>query len=81
MTFENIIHGLKEIASLEPKTVVFSGGEPLLRPEIFDIADYAVEKFNLNLHLITNGTLITEENVNNICKYFKAVSISIDGIN
>lgn len=80
LTFENIIHGLKEIASLEPKTVVFSGGEPLLRPEIFDIADYAVEKFNLNLHLITNGTLITEENVNNICKYFKAVSISIDGI-
>lgn len=80
LSFENIIHGLKEIASLNPEIVVFSGGEPLLRPEIFDIADYAVEKCNLNLHLITNGTLITEDNVKNICKYFKAVSISIDGV-
>lgn len=80
LSFENIKHGLKEIASLNPEIVVFSGGEPLLRPEIFDIADYAVEKCNLNLHLITNGTLITEDNVKNICKYFKAISISIDGI-
>lgn len=80
LSYENIIHGINEIASLNPEIVVFSGGEPLLRTDIFDIADYAVEKCNLNLHLITNGTLITEDNVISICKYFKAVSISIDGV-
>ena len=39
--------------------LVLSGGEPLFRPDIFDIAKYAVAK-GLTVALATNGTLVDE---------------------
>lgn len=39
--------------------VTFSGGEPLCRPDIFEVMNYARER-GLFFGLMTNGTLITE---------------------
>src|SRR3954471_1497663 len=39
--------------------LVFSGGEPLKRPDIFELADYT-RSLGLPAALATNGTLITE---------------------
>ena len=51
---------LREIARAGFKIMIFSGGEPLIRPDIFELVQYASD-----LHLIpvfgTNGTLITPE--------------------
>jgi AdoMet-dependent heme synthase len=70
---------LDDIASFASPVVVLSGGEPLLRPDVFDIAAYGSAK-GLRMCLATNGTLVTQE----ICEKIKAapirmVSLSLDG--
>jgi heme b synthase len=59
--------------------LVLSGGEPLLREDLFDIASYGTEK-GLRMCIATNGTLVNDE----ICEKMKAsgiriVSLSLDG--
>jgi len=59
--------------------VVLSGGEPLLRKDVFDIAAYGTEK-GLRMCLATNGTLVTEEICHNIKESgIRMVSLSLDG--
>lgn len=70
---------IDDIASYAKPVLVLSGGEPLLRQDVFDIARYGNEK-GLRMCLATNGTLVTEE----ICGKIKAsgiriVSLSLDG--
>jgi radical SAM protein with 4Fe4S-binding SPASM domain len=40
--------------------VSLTGGEPLLRPDIFEIVDFLGDR-GLSVNLITNGTLLTDE--------------------
>lgn len=70
---------IDDIVSFSNPTVVLTGGEPLLRHDIFDIAEYGTSK-GLRICLATNGTRITPE----ICKKIKSsgikmVSLSLDG--
>ncbi len=70
---------LDDIASYGKPVVVLSGGEPLLRPDVFEIAQYGTD-LGLRMCLATNGTLVTQE----ICGKIKAagikmVSLSLDG--
>ena len=59
--------------------LVLSGGEPLFRPDIFDIAKYAVKK-GLTVALATNGTLVDEEMAKKIVDSgVSRVAISLDG--
>ena len=59
--------------------LVLSGGEPLFRPDIFDIAKYAVSK-GLSVALATNGTLVDDDTARKIVDAGIArVSISFDG--
>jgi heme b synthase len=70
---------LDDIASYANPVMVLSGGEPLLRDDVFDIAAYGAKK-GLRMCLATNGTLVTEQ----ICQQIKQadikmVSLSLDG--
>jgi len=59
--------------------IIFTGGEPLLRPDIFDLAEYARER-GLRSVMAPNGTLITPEIARKIREAGIArCSISIDG--
>ena len=59
--------------------VVFSGGEPLKRPDIFELA-YHVHTLGLPAALATNGTLVTEQVARQIVESgIRRVSISFDG--
>ncbi|WP_070000611.1 putative heme d1 biosynthesis radical SAM protein NirJ2 [Cellulosilyticum sp. I15G10I2] len=51
---------IEEIAKAGFKIMIFSGGEPLLRPDIFELIQHAV-KFKLRPVLGSNGTLISKE--------------------
>lgn len=59
--------------------LILTGGEPLYRPDLFEIAQYATQK-GIRTSLASNGTLITEE----IAQRLKSVgivrvAISMDG--
>src|SRR3990172_9791367 len=56
---------LDDLASFGAPTVIFSGGEPLTRPDLFELAAYPRER-GLRAVLSTNGTLITEEGARRI---------------
>ena len=51
---------IDQIAAAGFKIMIFSGGEPLMRPDIYDLVAYAASK-GLRPVFGTNGTLITPE--------------------
>jgi len=60
--------------------LILSGGEPLLRPDIFEISNRARE-MGFYTGLSTNGTLIDEHNIDAIAAAaYDYVGISIDGM-
>ncbi len=71
---------IDKMVQLNPSSITISGGEPLVRPDIWIIMEYLKSKFDGKIDIMTNGLLINEDNINNIKKYFNSVSISIDGV-
>ncbi len=55
-----------------------TGGQPLLRKDLFEVLDHATEK-GLNTSIITDGRLLDEKAFKNIVKNQTKISISIDG--
>lgn len=71
---------LDDLAVFGVPSVLFSGGEPLMRPDLFDLIQYAGQR-GLRTVISTNGTLITAD----VAKRIKDcgvsyVGISLDGI-
>jgi len=59
--------------------LVFSGGEPLMRPDVYELAEYA-KSLGLTTALATNGTMIDDAVAKKIVAAgFERVSISFDG--
>jgi len=70
---------IDQIAAHSNPILVLSGGEPLYRSDIFQLAKYANDK-GLRVALATNGTLVTKEVARMIVDSgVKRVSISLDG--
>jgi radical SAM additional 4Fe4S-binding domain len=57
--------------------VVITGGEPLMRTDIFDIVDYIKYKKKKTISILTNGILINEKNIKHMQKFDK-VTLSLD---
>ena len=71
---------LDDLAEFGVPSVLFSGGEPLMRHDLFELIAYAVEK-GLRAVISTNGTLITAELAEKIKQNnVSYVGISLDGI-
>ncbi|MDO8426528.1 MAG: radical SAM protein, partial [Deltaproteobacteria bacterium] len=70
---------LDGIASLSPQAMlILTGGEPLLRPDIYDLARYA-SSLGLIVVLGTNGILITNDSVKRLIDAgVKGFGISLD---
>ena len=81
MNTEQAFKFVDDIASFAKPILVLSGGEPLYRPDILDIAAHASSK-GLQVALATNGTLVDLAMAQAIKKAgISRVSISIDGVN
>ncbi len=70
---------ISQIAKFGNPILVLSGGEPLYRPDIFELAEYGTS-LGLRVALATNGTLVTRDVAEKIKHAgIKRVSISLDG--
>ena len=70
---------LDEIASFANPVIIRTGGEPLLRKDIFEIAGYGRNK-GLKVVMATNGTLLDGEHIRGIVDSgIRMISVSLDG--
>jgi heme b synthase len=70
---------LDQIEQVGKPIVILTGGEPLLREDIFDLARYGTER-GLRMVMATNGTLLTAEMTEKMKSGgIQRVSISLDG--
>jgi len=80
LSTEEVYAVMDDLRNFGVPVLILSGGEPLLRPDIFDISRRA-KAGGFYVGLSTNGTLINEENIKNIAGAgYNYVGISLDGI-
>lgn len=71
---------IRELATIKVPVLLFTGGEPLLRKDIFELAEYAANS-GLRPVISTNGTLINHQSAQSIKDAgFAYVGVSIDGM-
>ncbi|MDE2148948.1 MAG: radical SAM protein [Gammaproteobacteria bacterium] len=76
---EQIFNILEQIMDLEVPYLSFSGGEPMLHPRFFEMAEYACRR-KAQLKIETNGHFLSTENCERLAKLgVKAVQVSLDG--
>jgi 12,18-didecarboxysiroheme deacetylase len=71
---------IDDLAAFGAPVILFSGGEPLVRPDVFDLAAHAVDR-GMRAVFSTNGTLITREVAERLRGLgLSYVGISLDGL-
>ena len=80
LTTEECRDVIDDLAGMKVPLILFSGGEPLLRKDLFELVSYAREK-GLRFALSTNGTLITPKVAERLRDAgFEYVGVSLDGM-
>jgi MoaA/NifB/PqqE/SkfB family radical SAM enzyme len=70
---------LDQIRAVGTPIIILTGGEPLLRPDIFEVARYGTD-LGLRMVMAPNGTLITAERAQKMADAgIQRISISLDG--
>jgi heme b synthase len=70
---------LDEVASWASPVIILTGGEPLLRNDIFDIAKYGTD-LGLRMVMAVNGTLVDDRVIRSMQESgIKRISVSLDG--
>jgi radical SAM protein with 4Fe4S-binding SPASM domain len=68
-----------QIAEMGAKRIVFTGGEPMLRKDLFQVVEHA-RSAGLSVNIITNATMIrTPEIARRFAELFTMVTVSVDG--
>jgi radical SAM protein len=79
LTTQEVLDLIDQLAEFSQPIFVISGGEPLMRPDIYDIAAYGTQR-GLRMAVSPNGTLLSGEAVSNLLEAgVKRISVSIDG--
>ncbi len=79
LTYNEKIKAIDEIGSLNIPTLSFSGGEPLIHPDFWKIAERAKNKHDLYISVNSNGTLITKDVAKRLKDTgFAYVAVSVD---
>jgi 12,18-didecarboxysiroheme deacetylase len=79
LTHEQGLALIDELASFGVPVILFSGGEPLMRPDLAELAGHAVNK-GMRAVISTNGTLITADKAGELKTMgLSYVGVSLDG--
>ena len=71
---------IQDLGKLKIPVLLFSGGEPLLREDVYELATWA-DKEGIRPILSTNGTLISQKVAKRLkTSGFKYIGISLDGL-
>ena len=80
LSTEEACRVMDDLKAYRVPVLILSGGEPLLRPDIFDLAKRA-KALGFYVALSSNGTLIDESNIDAIAGCdFDYVGVSLDGL-
>jgi 12,18-didecarboxysiroheme deacetylase len=80
LTTEEAKEMIDDLAAFGCPVILFSGGEPLMREDLPELAQFAVDH-GIRAVISTNGTLITQEKANAFKKIgLSYVGVSLDGI-
>jgi heme d1 biosynthesis radical SAM protein NirJ len=80
LSTQEVFKVMDDLKQFHVPVLILSGGEPLLRPDIFEISLHAKE-MGFYTALSTNGTLIDETNIDDIAAVgYDYLGISIDGV-
>ena len=80
LTTEEVFTDMDDLKGFRVPVLILSGGEPLLRPDIYTIARRA-KAMGFYVALSSNGTLIDSANIGRITEVgFDYVGVSLDGI-
>jgi len=79
MTTSQVLRTLDQLKRKGVFCVVFSGGEPLLRRDLFELLDYAQEQ-GFVIALVTNGLLLTEAVMERLPRSSFRLTISLDNL-
>lgn len=84
LSTEKIKEAFKQIANDMDATKILinvTGGEPLVRQDLYEVMEYATNELGFHWGMTTNGILLTEENIEKLRKAnMETISISIDGL-
>lgn len=78
LTTQQVKDLVKKLSIYKVKYFVVTGGEPLLRQDLFEIFSFAKEN-GLKTGLATNGFFVNESNSKTIANIFDSIQISLDG--
>jgi radical SAM protein with 4Fe4S-binding SPASM domain len=78
MPLSQVLSVLKQFETMQGLRVLFSGGEPLLYPDL-EALNNTLQAFAFRKVLLTNGTLIAKDN-DPLWGHFDEIQISIDGL-
>lgn len=71
---------IADLAAFGTPVLLFSGGEPVMRPDLPELAQFAVDQ-GIRAVISTNGTLITQEKAKDFHEIgLSYVGVSLDGI-
>ena len=80
LSYEQACTVMDDLHQFGVRALILSGGEPLLRPDIYNLGRRA-KALGMYVGLSSNGTLITEQNIDQIADCgFDYVGISLDGL-
>lgn len=80
LSFAQVCTVLDDLHAFGVRAVILSGGEPLLRPDIFDIARHA-GALGMYVGLSSNGTLINASNIDALASCgLGYIGVSLDGL-
>ena len=80
LSTQQVFDVMQNLHDFGVRVLILSGGEPLMRPDIFEISRHAKD-MGFYVGLSSNGTLIDEHNIGQIVDMgYNYVGISIDGV-
>jgi len=78
LSTERALQVIENLNNLGCREIYITGGEPLIRKDIFKILKKAKQK-KFKIGLLTNGTLINKKNIKQIKFFVDEIGISLDG--